>query len=198
MTFRPYQPPFHQWMGPYTPATGFTSGFRVLFVTNSFNGDELDDRNTQAARLTLEFDYSDDTLMRFTYEHTNADDNRLRAARQYCKSHPILGCSALDTGMEPVFSAGAYGHWVMYFQQQASGLDYTDARVNPSDDIRSVDLDYTPWHTATNTQALFEIEHQLTDDVKMDFSYLNKFLYTLHLHLELLQNTKVHQHLHEQ
>jgi outer membrane receptor protein involved in Fe transport len=141
------------------------------FVTNSYNGDELDDRNTQAARLTMEFDYSDDTLMRFTYEHTNADDNRLRAARQYCKSHPVLGCSALDTGMEPVFSAGAYGHWVMYLQQQATSLDYTDARVNPSDDIRSVDLDYTPWHTATNTQALFEIEHQLTDDVKMDFSY---------------------------
>ena len=141
------------------------------FVTNSYNGDELDDRNTQAARLTMEFDYSDDTLMRFTYEHTNADDNRLRAARQFCKSHPILGCSALEDGMDPVFSAGAYGHWVAYVQLQATGLDYTDARVNPNSSIRSVDLDYTPWHTATNTQALFELEHQLTNDVKMDFSY---------------------------
>lgn len=141
------------------------------FVTNSYNGDELDDRNTQAARLTMEFDYSDDTLMRLTYEHTNADDNRLRAARQYCKSHPILGCSALEDGMDPVFSAGAYGHWVMYLQTQAGSLGYTDARANPNKSIRSVDLDYTPWHKATNTQALFEIEHQLTDDVKMDFSY---------------------------
>ena len=88
------------------------------FVTNSYNGDELDDRNTQAARLTMEFDYSDDTLMRFTYEHTNADDNRLRAARQYCKAHPILGCSALEDGMDPVFSAGGYGHWVAYLQLQ--------------------------------------------------------------------------------
>jgi outer membrane receptor protein involved in Fe transport len=141
------------------------------FVTNSYNGDELDDRNTQAARLTMEFDYSDDTLMRLTYEHTNADDHRLRAARQYCKSHPVLGCSALEDGMDPVFSAGAYGHWVMYLQTQAGSLGYTDARANPNKSIRSVDLDYTPWHKATNTQALFEIEHQLTDDVKMDFSY---------------------------
>jgi len=41
MNFRPYQPPFHQWMGPYTPATGFTSGFRVL--QNSLGCHEVDD-----------------------------------------------------------------------------------------------------------------------------------------------------------
>ncbi|MEK9650073.1 MAG: TonB-dependent receptor [Gammaproteobacteria bacterium] len=141
------------------------------FVVNSYNNDELDDRNTQAARLTLEFDYDEDTLMRLTYEHTNADDNRLRAARQYCKAHPVLGCSGIEDGMDAVFSAGGYGHWLAYFMLQQSGLGYSDARNNPSKSIRSVDLDYTPWHTATNTQALFEIEHQLTDGVKMDFSY---------------------------
>ena len=141
------------------------------FVTNNYNGDKLDDRNTQAGRITFEYDYSDDTLMRFTYEHTNADDNRMRAARQYCKQHPILGCSGLESGMDSVFSAGGYGHWVAYLQLQQTGLNYTDARNNPSDSIRTVDLDYTPWHTATNTNALFEIEHQLTDDVTMDFSY---------------------------
>ena len=91
--------------------------------------------------------------------------------RDSCKAHPILGCSALEDGMDPVFSAGGYGHWVAYLQLQQTGLDYTDARVNPNNSIRSVDLDYTPWHTATNTQALFEIEHQLTDNVKMDLSY---------------------------
>ena len=141
------------------------------FVTNSYNGDELDDRNTQAARLTFEYDFSDDTVMTFVYEHTNADDSRLRAARQYCKSHEMFGCSPLESGMDAVFSAGGYGHWVAYFQQQQTGLNYTDARNNPSSSIRSVDLDYTPWHTATNTNALFQIETNLTDNVKMDFSY---------------------------
>ena len=141
------------------------------FVTNNYNGDKLDDRNTQAGRITFEYDYSDDTLWRFTYEHTNADDNRMRAARQYCKQHPILGCSGLESGMDSVYSAGGYGHWVAYLQLQQSGLNYTDARNNPSDSIRTVDLDYTPWHTATNTNALFEIEHKLTDDVTMDFAF---------------------------
>ena len=141
------------------------------FVTNSYNGDELDDRNTQSARLTFEYDYSDDTLVRVTYEHTNADDNRLRAARQYCKSHPILGCSALETGMDAVFSAGGYGHWLSYAMQQQTGLNYTDARNNPSSSIRSVDLDYTPWHTATNTNFAIQIESKLTDSINMDLSY---------------------------
>ena len=141
------------------------------FVTNSYNGDTLDDRNTIAARATIEYDFSEDTLMRFTYEHTKADDSRLRAARQYCKSHPILGCSALETGMDAVFSAGGYGHWLSYFMQQQTGLDYTDARNNPSSDIRSVDLDYTPWHIATNTSAVFEIETKLTENINADFSF---------------------------
>ena len=141
------------------------------FVTNSYNGDELDDRNTQAARLTVEYDFSDDTLMRVTYEHTNADDSRLRAARQYCKSHPILGCSGIETGMDAAHSAGGYGHWLSYFMQQQTGFGYTDARNNPSSDIRSVDLDYTPWHTATNTNFAIQLESKLTDSVNMDLSY---------------------------
>jgi outer membrane receptor protein involved in Fe transport len=55
--------------------------------------------------------------------------------------------------------------------QQQTGLDYTDARNNPSSDIRSVDLDYTPWHTATNTSFAIQIESKLTDSINMDLSY---------------------------
>ena len=61
----------------------FASLQREGFVTNSHTGNKLDDRNTQGARMSFEYDYSDDTTMTLIYETTQADDNRLRAARQF-------------------------------------------------------------------------------------------------------------------
>ena len=36
-----------------------------------------------AGRASFEWDYSDDTTVSLIYENTTADDNRLRAARQF-------------------------------------------------------------------------------------------------------------------
>ena len=50
------------------------------FVTNSYDGQELDDRNTLSGRASFEWAYSDNTTISLIYENTTADDNRLRAA----------------------------------------------------------------------------------------------------------------------
>ena len=149
----------------------FASLKRGGFVTNNFDNSKLDDRNTMAGRASFEWDYSDDTLITLIYEQTKADDQRLRAARQFCKADAFFGCSPLERGMDAIQSPGSYGHWVPYLQFQNPDLSTTIYRNNPSQSIRSVDLDHKPEHNAKHESTLFEIDSALSDTMNMVFSY---------------------------
>ena len=149
----------------------FASLKRDGFVTNNYNGETLDDRNTMAGRASFEWDYSDDTTVSLIYENTTADDNRLRAARQFCKQDDFFGCSPFETGLDSVHSTGSYFHWINYFMFTYTDLANSYNRDNPSSDVRTVDLDFTPKHETMLESTLLEIDHQLTDDVNMVLSY---------------------------
>ena len=149
----------------------FASLKRGGFVTNSYDDSKLDDRNTLAGRASFEYDYSDDTVISLIYEQTTADDSRLRANRQFCKADPLFGCSPLERGMDAIQSPGSYGHWVPYLQFQNPDLSTSIYRNNPSQSIRSVDLDHKPEHNAKLESTLFEIDSALSDTMNMVFSY---------------------------
>lgn len=149
----------------------FASLKRGGFVINSYDDSKLDDRNTLAGRASFEYDYSDDTVISLIYEQTQADDSRLRANRQYCKADSFFGCSPLERGMDAIQSPGSYGHWVPYLQFQNADLSTSIYRNNPSQSIRSVDLDHKPEHTSKNESTLFEIDSALSDTMNMVFSY---------------------------
>ena len=149
----------------------FASLKRGGFVTNNFDNSKLDDRNTLAGRASFEWDYSDDTLITLIYEQTKADDQRLRAARQFCKADAFFGCSPLERGMDAISSSGGYGHWVNFLQLQLPDLSTTIYRNNPSQSIRTVDLDHKPEHNANHESTLFEIDSALSDTMNMVFSY---------------------------
>ena len=149
----------------------FASLKRGGFVTNNFDNSKLDDRNTLAGRASFEWDYSDDTVITLIYEQTKADDQRLRAARQFCKADTFFGCSPLERGMDAISSSGGYGHWVNFLQFQLPDLSTTINRNNPSQSIRTVDLDHKPEHNAKQESTLFEIDSALSDTMNMVFSY---------------------------
>ena len=149
----------------------FASLKRDGFVTNNYNGEKLDDRNTMAGRASFEWDYSDDTTVSLIYENTTADDNRLRAARQFCKQDSFFGCSPFETGLDAPHSTGSYFHWINYFMFTYTDLETSYNRNNPSSDVRTVDLDFTPKHETMLESTLLEIDHQLTDDVSMNLTY---------------------------
>ena len=149
----------------------FASLKRGGFVTNSYDDSKLDDRNTLAGRASFEYDYSDDTVISLIYEQTTADDSRLRANRQFCKADPLFGCSPLERGMDAIQSPGSYGHWVPFLQGQYPDLSTSIYRNNPSQSIRSVDLDHKPEHNAKLESTLFEIDSALSDTMNMVFSY---------------------------
>ncbi|MBD63333.1 MAG: hypothetical protein CMD68_04555 [Gammaproteobacteria bacterium] len=149
----------------------FASLKRGGFVTNSYNGQDLDDRNTLSGRVSFEWDYSDDTTISLIYETAEADDNRLRAARQFCKQDTFFGCSPIENGMDAIYSPGSYGHWIPYLQFQNLDLSTNIYRNNPSSDIRSVDLDFTPTHSTTLENTVLEIDSAISEDISMVFTY---------------------------
>lgn len=149
----------------------FSSLKRGGFVTNSYDGRQLDDRNTMSGRASFEWDYSDNTTVSLIYENSTADDNRLRAARMFCKQDKFFGCSPLENGMDAMWSPGSYGHWVPYLQLQNSDLNTTIYRANPNKDIRSVDLDFTPSHSSVLQNTVFEVDSAISDNMNMTFTH---------------------------
>ena len=87
----------------------------------------------------------------------------MRAARQFCKQDTFFGCSPFENGMDAVWSPGSYWplgsitscskHWFRLYIY----------RNNPSTDIRTVDLDFTPTHQHTLQNTVFEIDTALSD-----------------------------------
>jgi outer membrane receptor protein involved in Fe transport len=149
----------------------FASLKREGFVINNYNDEKLDDRNTMAGRASFEWDYSDDTQITLVYETTTADDNRMRASRQFCKQDTFFGCDPIETGLDSTHSSGGYFHWINYFMYNYTNLTDSYNRNNPSSDMRSVDLDFTPKHETKLQNTLFEIDTALTDDIDMVFTY---------------------------
>ena len=139
----------------------FASLKREGFVINNYNDEKLDDRNTMAGRASFEWDYSDDTQITLVYETTTADDNRLRASRQFCKQDTFFGCDPIETGLDSTHSSGGYFHWINYFMYNYTNLTDSYNRNNPSSDMRSVDLDFTPKHETKLQNTLFEIDTAL-------------------------------------
>ena len=64
------------------------------FIENIYDGEDVDDRDMFAGRLSLTWDVSDRTEINFMYSYFEEDDNRVRSQKQACVYDPagVLGC----------------------------------------------------------------------------------------------------------
>ena len=60
----------------------------------------FDDRNDMALRLSMDWDISDSTMLKFTYSMNEADDNRSQQDVVYCAQDPFFGCSPCSVGLQ--------------------------------------------------------------------------------------------------
>jgi iron complex outermembrane receptor protein len=60
------------------------SNKRDGMVTNTVTGNDFDDRNDMAFRLSVDYDLSDKTQLEFTYSHQKSDDNRFQEEVSFC------------------------------------------------------------------------------------------------------------------
>jgi len=83
------------------------STYRDGYVTNTFNGSDIDNRKYLGVRVKTIADISDDTSLTFTLKVNNESDARLRTQGAACNPNPIMGCE--QWGELPTFGASASG-----------------------------------------------------------------------------------------
>jgi len=144
------------------------SNKRDGMVTNLVNGNEFDDRNDMAFRLSLDYDMSDRTQIQFTYSEQESDDNRYQEEVSFCQQDPFYGCNPYARGDMNV-AADTRGHFAGAFAfiahlntgEVSNGFSGQTA----SDDFTNVRMNREPTHFQKTSVANLQINHDLTDDM---------------------------------
>ena len=85
------------------------SNKRDGMVKNLVTGNDFDDRNDEAFRLSVDWDISDTTNLQFTYGQQESDDNRFQEEISYCQQDQFYGCNPYELGDANV-AADSRGH----------------------------------------------------------------------------------------
>ena len=152
------------------------SNKRDGMVTNTVTGNDFDDRNDVAYRLSVDWDITDKTGIKFTYSDQESDDNRFNEEISYCKQDQFYGCSPFEKGSPNVAAdtrghiAGVFGFFAHLHNGSIANLYGSNVA---STDFQNLALDREPTHYQKNTTANLELNHDLTDNLLLTakFSY---------------------------
>ena len=144
------------------------SNKRDGMVTNTVTGNEFDDRNDMAFRLSVDYDLSDRTQIQFTYSQQESDDNRFQEEVSFCAQDAFYGCSpferggmnvAADTKRSLCWCFRMLAH--LYLMKCQNGF----AGQTGSDDFTKISLNREPTHYQKQSVANLQINHDLTDNL---------------------------------
>jgi len=144
-------------------------------VKNLNLGTEIDDRDSQAVRLSVDWDMSDGNTLQFTHEEHDFEDSRLNWASRYCSRTAFLGCDPTVRGdyNRSAHPAGtlAAAFSVLTLMQPDKMVDaYADAPF--SDNLDEIYLDLDPNRRQTLTHTTLEyINPRENGDLKVKFTY---------------------------
>ena len=144
------------------------SNKRDGMVTNLVTGNEFDDRNDEAFRLSVDYDFSDRTQIQLTYSQQESDDNRFQEEVSFCAQDPFYGCSPYARGGMNVASdtrghfAGAFG---MLAHLWTGEVQNGFAGQTASTDFTKISLNREPKHFQKQSVANLQINHDLTDNL---------------------------------
>ena len=144
------------------------SNKRDGMVTNTVTGNQFDDRNDMAYRLSVDYDFSDRTQILFTYSDQKSDDNRMQEEVTFCEQDLFYGCNPYERGGMNIASdmrghfAGAFGFLAhLYPDAVQNGF----AGQTASNDFTQVALNREPTHYQKQTVANLQINHDLTENL---------------------------------
>ena len=144
------------------------SNKRDGMVTNLVTGNEFDDRNDQAFRLSVDWDISDTTSLEFTYSDQESDDTRFQEEISYCSQDRFYGCNPYERGA-PNVAADSRGHIAGFFGFLAHLHPGSIQNVYESsigaEEFSSIRLNREPTHFQKQTVANLQLNHDLTDDL---------------------------------
>ena len=144
------------------------SNKRDGMVTNTVTGNDFDDRNDMAFRLSLDYDLSDRTQVQFTYSEQESDDNRFQEEVSFCAQSLFFGCSPYERG-EMNVAADTRGHFAGAFallaHLPAGTVENSFAGQTGSEDYTQVAFNREPTHFQKQSVANLQINHDLTDNL---------------------------------
>ena len=144
-------------------------------VSNLNLGTDLDDRDADAVRLSVDWDMGDGQVLQVTHEEHNFDDSRLNWANRYCQRDTFLGCNPTQRGT-PNTSAHPAGTLAASFGtltfMQPSKMTDTYAGAPFAADLDDIYLDFDPRRVGTVTHSTVEwINSMENGDLKVKATY---------------------------
>ena len=147
------------------------SNKRDGMVTNLVTGNDFDDRNDEAFRLSVDWDISDTTSLEFTYGQQESNDTRFQEEISYCAQDRFYGCNPYQRGL-PNVAADSRGHIAGFFGFLAHlhpgsimNVYSSNAVLYSSDDFSEISLNREPTHEQKQSVANLQLNHSLSDDL---------------------------------
>ena len=136
---------------------------------------EIDNRDSDAMRLSVDWNMGDDQVLQVTHEEHSFDDSRLNWANRFCQRETFLGCNPTvrgtpNTTTHPAGSLAASFGTLTFMQP--SKLTDTYAGAPSSDNLNEIYLDIDPRRTGTTTHSTVEfIKSMDNGDLKVKATY---------------------------
>ena len=144
-------------------------------VENLNLGTDIDNRDSQAVRLSVDWDMSDDNTLQFTHEEHDFEDSRLNWASRYCSRTAFLGC---DPTVRGTYNASAHPAGTLAAAFSVLTLMQTDKLVDTyagalsSDNLDEIYLDFDPNRRQNLTHTTLEwINERDNGDLKVKATY---------------------------
>ncbi|MDA9921567.1 TonB-dependent receptor [Gammaproteobacteria bacterium] len=147
------------------------SNKRDGMVTNLVTGNDFDDRNDEAFRLSVDWDISDNTDLEFTYGQQESDDTRFQEEISYCAQDQFYGCNPYVRGQANVAAdsrghiAGFFGFLAHLHPGSIMNVYSSNAVIYSSDDFSEIRLNREPTHEQKQSVANLQLNHNLSDDL---------------------------------
>ena len=143
-------------------------------VKNLHLGTEIDTRDAEGARISVDMEL-DDSVLQFTHEAQSFEDSRLNWASQYCSKDMLLGCDptvkgSYNTGAHYAGTLGAAFGFLTFMQP--SKLTDLYANSPTSDSLNETYQDFDPDRYQDATMSSIEwIQTRESGDLKVKYSY---------------------------
>ena len=144
-------------------------------VENLNLGTDIDNRDSSAVRLSVDWDMSDGNALQFTHEEHDFEDSRLNWASRYCSRTAFLGC---DPTVRGTYNQSAHPAGTLAAAFSVLTLMQTDKMVDTyagapfSDNLDEIYLDFDPNRNQTLTHTTLEwINARENGDLKVKATY---------------------------
>ena len=136
-------------------------------IRNISTGNDIDGRESESARLSIDFDMNEKTSFELTYDYQKADDNRQNIGINFCESDPLFGCSPFTVGSigqtaHPNGSTAGFFNFAAALNSNPTANSY--AGITALNSMDKVNLNRDPSLMQKHELAQIEMNHDLNDN----------------------------------